>query len=438
MEIPLTVIVPTCDRSRTLYYTLSTLAAQDYPSLEVIVSDNASTDDTANVIKRFTTSDNRFKMLSHKTRLSMSKHWELALAKATGSYVTFLGDDDGIVPQGCRLSARLLSEAGNPSALVSVNATYHWPDTPVFSQANVAIIPLKNGLERRASRDMLALLRHNQLPYNHLPSLYRSWVKRSAVEAVRGRTTTFFRSCQPDVYSGIALASSMDEYYISSCPLFIEGVSGFSNGARSMQSDLSSDTEFFRDDTIPFHRSIPFCTAHACLAAESLQQCHDAGLIGAEHLFKPKDLIAEIMRGAVALSRDRYDQCVRAVRECGSLHQENEFAEKMINECKWVEKENPCCVPPARLVGTRDNSEALVVDTRHAQCKHIKDFFDLIDDANDYGKAKMDVLKSVATYAWATNTSPVSKTTSGKFGSIRSTAQAIVGEICGHIFPKNT
>jgi len=41
--------VPTCNRAALLGRALKSLVAQDYPNLEIVVSDNASTDDTTAV-----------------------------------------------------------------------------------------------------------------------------------------------------------------------------------------------------------------------------------------------------------------------------------------------------------------------------------------------------------------------------------------------------
>jgi hypothetical protein len=398
METPLSIIVPTCDRSRTLHSTLTTLSHENYASVEILVSDNASKDETSEVINQFIAKDNRFRKISIPTRLSMSQHWELALSHATGNYVSFVGDDDGIMPNGCKMAHDILQSANFPPALVSLNATYYWPDTPIASHANLAIIPDGQGVKECDAVTMLSMLRLNRLPYNHLPGVYRGWVSRSQLAGIKSRTRTFFRSCQPDIYSGVAVASSINTYLFAQFPLFIEGVSGFSNGARSMQSDLSSDQEFFAHDTIKFHPSIPFCTAHACLAAESLQQAHDAGLISKEQLFEPQALISEILQGAVLLSSERYNQCLKAVRQYACSNGLTKFAEREIRKHKHKTTSDKEKHPPARLVKLPDGLRQWMFDTKHVGCRDVKSFYDLMDPDNKAGAAKTDTLKSIAMY----------------------------------------
>jgi len=41
-----TIIIPTRERAATLEFAMKTVTDQEFPSLEIIVSDNASTDNT--------------------------------------------------------------------------------------------------------------------------------------------------------------------------------------------------------------------------------------------------------------------------------------------------------------------------------------------------------------------------------------------------------
>ena len=96
MAPKLTVIIPTRERSDTLMHTLRTLVDQDYRDCEFIVSDNHSQDNTKQVVQDF--SDPRICYINTGKRVSMSKNWEFALEHARGSFVTYIGDDDGFIP----------------------------------------------------------------------------------------------------------------------------------------------------------------------------------------------------------------------------------------------------------------------------------------------------------------------------------------------------
>jgi glycosyltransferase involved in cell wall biosynthesis len=53
MDATVTVAIPTRNRSRWLRAALESALGQTYPKLRVVVSDNASTDDTAQVVSSF-------------------------------------------------------------------------------------------------------------------------------------------------------------------------------------------------------------------------------------------------------------------------------------------------------------------------------------------------------------------------------------------------
>jgi len=96
----MTVVIPTRERCATLPFALRTCIEQDYADLEILVSDNASRDDTAAVVATF--HDPRIRYVNTGTRCSMTRNWEFALQRVTGDYVTFIGDDDGLLPGAVR------------------------------------------------------------------------------------------------------------------------------------------------------------------------------------------------------------------------------------------------------------------------------------------------------------------------------------------------
>lgn len=73
----ITVIIPTRERGEVLAHALKTVLAQDYGDLHVLVSDNASTDGTRDIVHG--SDDPRIRYVNTGKRLSMSRNWEFAL-----------------------------------------------------------------------------------------------------------------------------------------------------------------------------------------------------------------------------------------------------------------------------------------------------------------------------------------------------------------------
>ena len=91
-----TIVIPTRERCDTLYWSLHTCVSQRYENLEILVSDNYSQDATRDVVMSF--NDPRIRYVNTGKRVSMTANWEFALAHVEDGYVTYIGDDDGMMP----------------------------------------------------------------------------------------------------------------------------------------------------------------------------------------------------------------------------------------------------------------------------------------------------------------------------------------------------
>jgi glycosyltransferase involved in cell wall biosynthesis len=93
-SIPLVSIgIPTYNRANGyLKQTIQSSLKQTYPNIEIIVSDNHSTDNTEEVVKGF--NDNRIKYFRQSENIGMNNNFNFCVHKAKGEYFTLLPDDD--------------------------------------------------------------------------------------------------------------------------------------------------------------------------------------------------------------------------------------------------------------------------------------------------------------------------------------------------------
>lgn len=89
-----TVAIPTRNRANYLREAIRSALSQTYTALEVIVSDNASADNTQEVVNGF--SDPRIRYFRHETGLEMVSNWNYCLEQATGEFFLLLSDDDAL------------------------------------------------------------------------------------------------------------------------------------------------------------------------------------------------------------------------------------------------------------------------------------------------------------------------------------------------------
>lgn len=258
----ITVVIPTRERSDVLRKSLQTVLAQRYGNMEVLISDNCSADDTAKVVQSF--DDSRVRYVNTGRRVSMSHNWEFALSHIEDGWVMIMGDDDGLLPGALERVAALIKETGT-TAIISNFVTYIWPNDQ-NRHCGRLLVPTARGYEVRKSSEWLRRVLRGQAWYSELPMMYAGGVMRmDLIRSVRDRKGSFFQSCQPDIFSAIALASVTDTYVYSHEPFAIAGHSRHSNGSSWSASGreaaapekLEPVKKFLSEDNIPFHQDIP-------------------------------------------------------------------------------------------------------------------------------------------------------------------------------------
>ena len=99
INMPLvTACVPTYNSARFILATLESLEAQDYPNLEVMISDDASSDNTLEICRGFTEKLDQFSLVQQAHNLGWINNVNALLACARGEYVFILPHDDLIRP----------------------------------------------------------------------------------------------------------------------------------------------------------------------------------------------------------------------------------------------------------------------------------------------------------------------------------------------------
>ena len=88
-----TIAIPTYNRAGSyLGYALASALKQTYQNLEIIVSDNCSTDNTEQLVKRF--NDPRIRYFKHHKNIGADPNWNFCLRQARGVYFLLLQDDE--------------------------------------------------------------------------------------------------------------------------------------------------------------------------------------------------------------------------------------------------------------------------------------------------------------------------------------------------------
>jgi len=99
MSAPLVSIgIPTYNRLAALRRAVGSALSQDHARIDVIISDNASTDGTREFCEEVAASDPRVRYVRQTVNLGGAANFDLVLEAATGPLFMYLADDDVIAP----------------------------------------------------------------------------------------------------------------------------------------------------------------------------------------------------------------------------------------------------------------------------------------------------------------------------------------------------
>jgi glycosyltransferase involved in cell wall biosynthesis len=275
----ITVIIPTRERCDVLESSLRTVTAQNYDNLDIIVSDNFSNDATKDVADR--ARDSRIRYLNTGKRLSMSHNWEFALSHVDDGWVTFIGDDDGLLPNSISSVVDIINTT-DAKAIRSAFCSYEWPSITKYGRGQL-IVPMSTGLALRDANHWLSKVMRGRERYNQLPMIYNGgFIHISILKEIKAKTGSFFLSVSPDIYSAVSISRVVGQYVYTNEPLAISGTSKHSTGnsffSTNKERRIAPSSKFTNEDNLPFHRDMPLCqdggyplSLHACVYEAYLQ-----------------------------------------------------------------------------------------------------------------------------------------------------------------------
>jgi glycosyltransferase involved in cell wall biosynthesis len=122
-SLPLVSVgIPVFNGERYVGEALDSVLAQDYPHLEVLVSDNASTDGTEAILRRYARIDPRIRYWRNPENVGVVKNFGRALAEARGRYFTWLAADDLLCAQYVSRTVAFLE--ANPDVVLCASDTH--------------------------------------------------------------------------------------------------------------------------------------------------------------------------------------------------------------------------------------------------------------------------------------------------------------------------
>lgn len=121
--------IPTFNRERLIGRAIESALHQDHPHVEIVISDNASTDSTGEICRRYAQEHPRVRCIRQPQNLGAIKNFDAVRQQSSGDFFMWLGDDDWLDPSYVRLALKRL-QADATVALVGGTPLYYVDGIP--------------------------------------------------------------------------------------------------------------------------------------------------------------------------------------------------------------------------------------------------------------------------------------------------------------------
>lgn len=217
----LSVLIPVRNRAQELESLVSLINDCSPSDVEFVISDNSDSPLDLHV------TNPACRVVRPNEVLNMTENWNFVLLHSLGKYVTFLGDDDALIPS--ELDQLVTRLANSDTDIVwHHRATYAWPDQ-AFSGNFYQELKLRG---ERATLDKQRA-RVLSLDYTNLPIPYHdALVHRKVLERFWSTKPqeAFFGSRTPDYNAGAKILWLAETQIDYNRTVFISGASPTSNG----------------------------------------------------------------------------------------------------------------------------------------------------------------------------------------------------------------
>lgn len=109
----ISVLMSVFNNVETLEQAIKSIVEQDYRDWELIIIDDASTDKTFSLLKRFQNKDSRIKLFQNDKNIGLSHSLNKAFAASSGKYIARMDADDSCYPSRLGLQKEYLEEHPN-------------------------------------------------------------------------------------------------------------------------------------------------------------------------------------------------------------------------------------------------------------------------------------------------------------------------------------
>lgn len=279
----LSIVIPTRNRHDYLKEVISILVRLISENLEIVIQDNSDEGSGRESFVNFTRdlNDKRIKYFYFNGHLSINENSDKAVLNSGGKYVTFIGDDDCVVPQIINVVEWMEKES--IEILTFHCPSYIWSDVEYkhLNKTHTGVLTYKKPtgriLIRNSGIELERLLRRGGQNLKEMPLLYHGIASRSVLNKIFDVTGSFFPGSVPDMDVAVGLALYSKEFYRIDAPIIIAGTARRSAGglgaAKLHKGNVREISTLPKDTADTWNPHNPFFWSGSTIYADSIYKC---------------------------------------------------------------------------------------------------------------------------------------------------------------------
>jgi len=227
-QVRVSIVIPTFNMSQLIGETLTSVLNQTFGNFEVIVVDDCSTDETAEVVKAWSAKDARIKYLYQEVNSNLpAVHRNSGIQEAKGEYISFLDHDDLWLPRKLERQIKALDE--DPT--LAMVHSYLWDFTERSKIRGFLFLP--NPWRRRGTYELIR--RHNVVQCSS------AMVRTEMLRSIGGFDERKELRAIEDYHLWLQIAKRSRIGYISE----VHGLYRVASNSTSTQEDLAMKHNYF-------------------------------------------------------------------------------------------------------------------------------------------------------------------------------------------------
>ena len=174
-----TVLVPFYQGQDTIAETVDSVLGQEYPSLELLIINDASPNDTAACLSVYE-EDERIRVITHERNKGLNQSLKTGIVASRGEYLCILGQDDLMMPGRLAWQVPLIKKLAIDALYAS---HYHWPDGESYESSSqlIDLTRFHTVLEKESQQALLERYVYQATPFIHYPMSQSGLFTRQAL-----------------------------------------------------------------------------------------------------------------------------------------------------------------------------------------------------------------------------------------------------------------